>query len=141
MLATKALKYAYNNGPTLSFPDINCPSGEHWLLLGQSGSGKTTFLHLIAGLLTPSGGQIIIKDTDLQKLKGPQLDQFRGQQIGIIFQTPHFLNSLTVEENLALAQRLAQIPVNKNRIKSLLEKLNLGHKLKSKTTTRTIGKT
>ena len=61
------------------------------------------------------------------------MDHFRGKNIGIVFQKSYFVRALTVEENLALTQKLAGLPVSKNRIKELLDRLNIGHKLNSKT--------
>ena len=134
MLITKNVTYSYQSSKEkLTFPDINCKNGEHWLLLGQSGSGKTTLLHLLGGLLRPKEGTIQIGDTEIQDMTAAKLDQFRGKNIGIIFQKPHFVNALTVEQNLQIAQYLANEPQDKNRIQSLLDSLNLGHKLKSKT--------
>lgn len=134
MLITKNVTYSYQSSKEkLTFPDINCKNGEHWLLLGQSGSGKTTLLHLLGGLLRPKEGTIQIGDTEIQGMASARLDQFRGKNIGIIFQKPHFVGALTVEQNLQIAQYLANEPQDKNRIQSLLDSLNLGHKLKSKT--------
>lgn len=134
MLITKNVTYSYQSSKEkLTFPDINCKNGEHWLLLGQSGSGKTTLLHLLGGLLRPKEGTIQIGDTEIQDMASARLDQFRGKNIGIIFQKPHFVGALTVEQNLQIAQYLANEPQDKNRIQSLLDSLNLGHKLKSKT--------
>lgn len=129
MLQTKDLTYSYKNGPSLRFPDLHCAAGEHRLLLGQSGSGKTTLLHLLGGLLTPTGGSLRVGDTDISKLSGAAADKFRGQNIGIIFQKAHFVKSLNVEENLLLAQSLAGLPTDKNKITDLLQRLNIGHKL------------
>lgn len=123
----------------MEFPDINCQRGDHWLLLGQSGSGKTTLLNLLAGLRTPSSGKVQIGDTIINKLSSSKLDQFRGQHIGIIFQQSHFIRALTVEENLALAQKLAGMPIKYDKIKTLLERLNIGHKLNSKTKDLSVG--
>lgn len=117
----------------MSFPDIRCETGEHWLLLGQSGCGKTTLLHLLGGLLTPKQGTVTVGETTINTLKTSQLDKFRGKKIGIIFQTPHFVRSLRVGENLALAQQLAGLPVDKNHIAKLLDRLGLGHKINAKT--------
>ena len=117
----------------MDFPNIECQTGEHWLLLGQSGSGKTTLLHLLAGLRTPSSGTVRIDDTVISQLPTSQLDAFRGRHIGIIFQQSHFVRSLNVEENLALAQNLAGLPVDKSKIRELLTRLNIGHKIKSRT--------
>jgi len=134
MLATKGLKYSYDSETALDFPDIKCQRGESWLLLGQSGSGKTTLLHVLGGLRTPKSGKVFISETDLHALSAANMDHFRGKNIGIIFQDAHFLKALNVEENLALAQQLAGHPISKKRIKTLLERLNIGDKLKSKTT-------
>lgn len=133
MLQTNQLHFSYTSAQTLAFPDFTCKKGEHWLLLGQSGSGKTTLLHLLGGLLSPTKGSVIVGDTDLKKLSTAALDQFRGKHIGIIFQKAHFVKSLTVQENLILAQQLAGVPIDKKRITDLLNRLNVGHKLHSKT--------
>ena len=132
MLQTIDLKYSYDNRHPLRFPDLALGKGEHWLMLGQSGSGKTTLLHLIGGLLSPESGQIRIGDTALEKLAGRDLDRFRGRHIGIVFQKTHFIRSLNVEENLLLAQKLAGAKPDRNRIAEVLERLGLGHKLRSK---------
>jgi ABC-type lipoprotein export system ATPase subunit len=139
MLRTKDLRFSYNNNQVLEFPNLNCQKGENWLLLGQSGSGKTTFLHLLGGLLSPQSGSIRIGETDMSGLKKSELDHFRGQNIGIIFQTPHFIKALTVEENLLLAQRLAGFKEDKSLIFNVLQKLNLAHKLKSKPSELSVG--
>lgn len=139
MLQTDQLKFAYAKGNTFSFPDISCERGAHWLLLGQSGSGKTTFLHLLGGLLSPKSGAIRLEDTDMAALSGPALDRFRGRHIGIIFQKAHFVNALTVGENLALAQELAGMPVDYGRIAKLLDRLNVGHKIHNKPDRLSVG--
>lgn len=139
MLKTSELSYAYNKDKRITFPDIICQQGEHCLILGQSGSGKTTMLNLLAGLRTPSTGNIQLKDTSLFQLSGAALDRFRGRNIGIIFQQPHFVKALDVESNLAIAQKLAGESVNKTKIVTLLEKLQIGHKLKQKTYQLSVG--
>lgn len=139
MLATKDLTFSYSNTASLSFPDFTCEEGEHWLLLGQSGSGKTTLLHLLAGLRTPSGGTVKIKDTIINQLSTKALDQFRGKNVGIIFQQAHFVQALTVEENLALAQKLAGFKVNTSKNLSILNQLNVGHKFKAKPSQLSVG--
>jgi len=133
MLQTKSLQFTYDGKNFIDFPDIHCQKGEQWLLLGQSGSGKTTLLHLLGGLRTPKKGKVFIADTDISSLGSSKLDRFRGKHIGIVFQQSHFVKSLTVEENLLLAQQLAGVSLSKERIKELLDRLNIGHKLKAKT--------
>lgn len=139
MLQTEQLAFTYSAGNAFRFPDICCERGEHWLLLGQSGSGKTTFLHLLGGLLSPRSGAIRLEGTDMARLSGPALDRFRGRHIGIVFQRSHFVRSLTVGENLALAQTLAGMPVDNSRIAKLLDRLNVGHKLEQKPDRLSVG--
>jgi putative ABC transport system ATP-binding protein len=67
------------------------------------------------------------------------LARFRGQHIGIVFQKSHFIRSLTVSENLLLAQKLAHAPLDRTRVASLLERLQLGHKMHSKPSQLSIG--
>lgn len=128
MLRTQDLTYFYDARHVLRFPDMHCAAGEHWLLLGQSGSGKTTLLHLLGGLLSPRSGFVEVANTRLNHLSASALDHFRGQHIGIIFQQPHFVQSLTVEENLLLAQQLAGFRPERRRAAELLAHLHIGHK-------------
>jgi len=115
MLQTKNLKFTYDGKNLLDFPDINCQRGEQWLLIGQSGSGKTTLLHLLGGLRKPKNGEVLIDGKNIRQLSSSALDQFRGKNIGIVFQKPHFVRSLNVEENLVLAQQLAGQSIPKQR--------------------------
>jgi ABC-type lipoprotein export system ATPase subunit len=139
MIQAQNLKYSYDGSRTMSFPNIECNDGEHWLLLGQSGSGKTTLLHLLGGLLSPQSGSIKVGETEMSRLKGSSLDKFRGQNIGIIFQTAHFVKALTVQENLILSQELSGKKIDKQLISNVLQKLNLEHKLKAKTSELSVG--
>ncbi len=139
MLITRNLQFAYRNAEPLSFPDIECKNGEQWLILGQSGSGKTTLLNLLAGLRTPRSGSIFINDTEINRLSSTQMDHFRGRNIGIIFQQSHFVSSLTVQENLMLAQQLAKVKPNLDIIETKLAHLNVSHKLKDKPKNLSVG--
>jgi ABC-type lipoprotein export system ATPase subunit len=132
MIQTKDLSYSYHSTSKIDFPDFHFQEKSHWLILGQSGCGKTTLLHLLGGLLTPKKGKVEIEGTDLGKLPKSKLDRFRGQNIGIVFQRSHFVRSVNVEENLALAQSLAGLPVDKKFIQDLMDRLNVGHKAQAK---------
>jgi putative ABC transport system ATP-binding protein len=125
-IITSQLKYQYVGNTPFHFPDLNCKSNESWLLLGNSGSGKTTFLHLIAGILKPTDGKITIENTNLWELGGQKMDAFRGKNIGLMLQTPQFLKALTLGENLLLAQKLAGIKKDKSTAKQVLDQLGLG---------------
>ena len=61
----------------------------------------------MGGLLTPTNGEVSINRQSVYAISGPNLDKFRGNNIGIVFQVPHFIQSLTVKENLMLGQNLA----------------------------------
>ncbi|MDG2245458.1 MAG: ATP-binding cassette domain-containing protein, partial [Flavobacteriales bacterium] len=83
MLKSSNLTFNYQNGPSFSFPDVACEKEGHLLLLGESGQGKTTLLHLLAGMLVPSSGAITIDGTDIAQLSPTAMDHFRGQHIGM----------------------------------------------------------
>ena len=124
MISTKGLNFKYNEQASFSFPDINLGKEEDLLIIGSSGIGKTTLLHLLAGLLESNSGSINLYGQDISKLTQHQIDKFRGQNIGIVFQKPHFVNSLTVKENLQLAQYLGN-KVDQNRIVDILSSLGI----------------
>ncbi|MBS9524949.1 ATP-binding cassette domain-containing protein [Litoribacter ruber] len=107
MLHTKNIRFHYDTKNAFIIPDVNLARGENLLVLGHSGSGKTTFLNILGGLLEPHGGDLRLGNTELYKLKGAELDKFRGKNIGMIFQKPHILAPLTVKENLQLANYLS----------------------------------
>lgn len=133
MLTTKDIAFSYKNGTNISFPDISLETASQALILGKSGCGKTTLLHLLGGLLKPQKGTIQLNDIILNQLSGSTLDKVRGQEIGIIFQTPHFIDSLSIKENLYLAQTLAGDKKDLNKIKTLLSELDILEKLNAKT--------
>ncbi len=106
-LRTQNLHYQYNPETHFRFPDVDLKNGENLLVLGGSGVGKTTWLHLLAGILTSKKGEIQIGETQINQLKNRQLDRFRGKNIGLVFQQSYFVKSLSVKENLLLSQKLA----------------------------------
>ncbi|MFV0417284.1 MAG: ABC transporter ATP-binding protein [Dysgonomonas sp.] len=126
-LVTDDVQYSYNKDYTFVFPDIVCEKGEHLLITGASGCGKTTLLHLIAGLVTPKRGSILIKGNDIAQLRGTKLDKYRGREIGIVFQTPQFIKSLTAEENLKMAASLNKLSIDNVYLDSLFDTLNISH--------------
>jgi len=133
MLKTSVLQFAYDSSNRFEFPGIEANKSAHLLIIGGSGKGKTTLLHLLGGLLRPSTGKIEVENTDITQLSTKELDRFRGKHIGIVFQKSHFVASLNVKDNLLLAQYLAGERQDLKRAKHLLERLNLGGKLNNKT--------
>ena len=133
MLATKQLTFEYGPQKQFAFPDVQCANREALLILGQSGTGKTTFLHLLALLLTPKSGSVIIGQTNLTQLSPAQTAAFRAKHVGIIYQKPHFVSSLSVMDNLLMANYLANKSQDKNRARELAGQLGFGDYLSKKT--------
>ncbi|WP_080903883.1 ABC transporter ATP-binding protein [Parabacteroides sp. Marseille-P3160] len=128
----QGVTYSYPSSPILSFPDMDCRQGEHYLMSGVSGCGKTTLLYLLAGLIKPDTGKILIQGEDITSMGNKDIDRIRGRKIGLVFQKPQFIQSLSVLENLQIARYLNDIPAEKDELLALLERLNIGDKQKSR---------
>lgn len=125
MISTKNLRFSYSKDQEFIFPDLYCEAGSTLLITGDSGKGKTTYLHLLAGLLQPKSGEIIIDNTDLVSLSEKKTDRYRGKNIGVVFQKSYFIAALTVLENLQMASWLATGEKHTKRAKKLLEQLGI----------------
>ena len=128
VLSSVGLSYQYPQGVKLAFPDIHIQKNQHSLLLGDSGTGKTTLLHLLSGLSKPTTGEVHLMNQSLYTMRGAALDAFRAKNLGFIFQEAHLLRNLTVTENIKLAQYLAKNPVDEQAIADLLDQLQLNDK-------------
>ena len=107
MISTKNITFSYTKDQIFHMPDLYCEAGSTLLITGDSGKGKTTYLHILAGLLKPKSGTIEIDKTDIVSLSEKATDKFRGKHIGVVFQKSHFIGALTVLENLEMASWLA----------------------------------
>lgn len=95
-------------GPTvLEIPQFTIARGERVFLQGPSGSGKTTLLSLIAAVLSPQSGRVVVDDVDVNTLRGGQRDLFRVNSIGLVFQQFNLLSFLSVSENIQLPCRFS----------------------------------
>ena len=110
----------------IKFPNIKLDYGGQLLIIGKSGSGKTSLLNILGGLLSPETGNVLVNDIDLFRLSNNKRDNFRGQQIGFVFQTPHFIKSLCVNDNLKFSQYMSS-KVSQPKIDLLLKKVDLNH--------------
>ena len=88
--------------PVLSGITLEVAEGDYVALMGPSGSGKTTLLNLVGGIDQPTGGQVVVHGTDIAKLDGRKLAQWRSRHIGFIFQLYNLIPVLTALQNVEL---------------------------------------
>ncbi|MBY6276189.1 ABC transporter ATP-binding protein [Symbiobacterium thermophilum] len=106
---------------------LQVQKGEFLGIMGPSGSGKTTLLNLLATIDRPTSGTVAIEGTDVSQLRGEQLALFRRRRLGFVFQDYNLLDSLTLEENIALPLVLDRVPVRiiKERLRLLAGQLGI----------------
>ncbi len=114
-----------NRLTVLDVPKLEIGSGEQVALIGQSGGGKTTLLHLIAGLLTPDKGSIRVAGRELTTLSEQGRDRFRASTIGYVFQTFNLLPAFTAVENIRLGMTFGHGRIDSQRAYELLERVGL----------------
>lgn len=125
MIRTRQLAYQYPGGPALRFDDIDVVQGGVLLLRGASGSGKSTWLALAAGLLAPTAGDITVAGQPLSALGKVAGDAWRAKTIGFLPQKLHLSSALTVHANLAIAQWAAGQAQDDGRIREALTALGV----------------
>ncbi len=110
---------------------LDLPTGEFLALLGSSGSGKSTLLNLIAGLDRPTSGAVIAHGQDLSKVSSLELARYRRQTVGMVFQSFNLLPRMTLEENVELPLRLAEVERGDRaaRVQEALERVGLGKRI------------
>ena len=114
--------------PVVDIAEFDLEAGSQVALEGPSGTGKTTFLHLIAGILTPDAGTIRLNGTDLAGLKEPARDRLRATSIGYIFQTFNLLQGFTCLENVLLGMSFGP-GIDRRRAEELLRRVGLEGRL------------
>jgi ABC-type lipoprotein export system ATPase subunit len=112
----------------VDIPTFSLESGAQVALRGESGSGKTTFLHLIAGILAPDAGRIELGGRDVAALGEAARDRLRAESVGYIFQTFNLLQGHTVLENVELGMAFGR-GVNRSQAEALLQRVGLGDRL------------
>lgn len=127
---TKIYGKGENNVEALKDANLSINEGEFVAVIGASGSGKSTMLHLLGGLDIPTSGEVMIKGEDLYGLKEEKRALFRRRHIGFVFQAFNLMPVLTVEENIALPMIMDNVEMDKEYLDELLELLNLKERRK-----------
>ena len=124
-IEVEALRHGHGSRDVLDIPAWRVDAGERCLVAGPSGSGKSTLLHLLAGLATPRAGSVRVAGMDLAGLSPAARDRFRGRSIGLVLQSFHLLDTLSVLDNVRLARHLAGLPEDHARCREVLEGLGV----------------
>lgn len=127
MIEIKSLRKQFQNETEIHYRDITFETGKSYILLGASGCGKSTLLNIIAGILSPTDGSVIIDGTDMCQVSQKSRDKFRIQKIGYIFQDFKLIDDMTVADNIGIL-RLEGVDVSSMdrtlRALGILEKKN-----------------
>jgi ABC-type lipoprotein export system ATPase subunit len=128
-LRLRDLTFAYPGSPeaTVRVCSFEMAPGEQVVVTGSSGTGKSTLLHLVAGLMKPTAGEVVVAGLALGSMGGSTLDRFRGRHIGMVFQTFQLLHGFSALENVLAALMFSDLPKGEHRARglALLERLGL----------------
>jgi putative ABC transport system ATP-binding protein len=139
MISINNLEFSYPTGNFfLQIPEFSVEKHEKLAVIGPSGTGKTTLLNLVAGIIVPSRGSISVNDTAVNQLNDAQRRQFRITSIGFVFQDFELLDYLNVYDNILHPYRITKAlhldsPV-RQRARKLAEEMDIGDKLKRRST-------
>jgi putative ABC transport system ATP-binding protein len=134
LIELRGVQFAYRGGSfRLDIPSFSVQSGERLAVIGPSGSGKTTLLNLIAGILTPVGGNVEVAGTEVSALGDARRRDFRIRNIGFVFQDFELLDYLNVLDNILHPYRISALQLDRTvreRAEGLAERLEVSDKLK-----------
>jgi putative ABC transport system ATP-binding protein len=122
---TKSIDTGTHRVDILKGIDLVIPRAQFAAIMGPSGSGKSTLLGLLAGLDSPTSGQVILDGEDITHLTEDQMAMVRGRKIGFVFQSYHLIPTLTAEENVLLPMELAGNGAGRARARELLARVGL----------------
>lgn len=129
MLNVSALALGYGDVTVLQFAGMRLEKGAQCLIAGASGCGKTTLLYALAGISPVMAGTITVAGVEITGLSEAARDVFRGKHIGIVYQGIHLIQSLTVVQNVMLADYAAGMPTDRARAVAILTRLGLAEKV------------
>ena len=131
MIETKNLVKRFDGDTYIRYRDLTFEAGQSYVLLGASGCGKSTLLNMLAGVITPSEGQICFDGEEISSLPQKKKDKFRIEKIGYIFQDFKLIEEMSVEDNINV---LKLEGVKTDRIDEVLDSLGILQKKKKKVT-------
>ena len=137
MLSIRSVSHRYGESLVLVAPDLDLARDDHCALLGASGVGKSTLLHIIAGIVRPSTGEVTLEGEALYPPQ-PRTDRWRACRIGVVPQKLHLLASLSALDNVRLAQYLAGRPAD-SEAASLLGTLGLRSRFSARPAQLSVG--
>lgn len=120
-------RFGANQVQALSDVSFSVEEGEYVAIMGESGSGKTTLLNILASLDKPTSGDVMLNGRNITAIKDGEICEFRREHLGFVFQDFNLLDTLTIEENIALALTINKVSVNKIdiQIQQIAAKLNI----------------
>lgn len=125
--------------PVLDIADFRVAAGEQVVLVGRSGCGKTTLLHIVAGIALPDSGAVIVNEVDIVRLPEAARDRFRAAHVGYVFQTFNLLPGFSAIENVLLGMSFSGGAADPARARLLLERVGLGERLTHKPAMLSVG--
>ena len=138
MLTCENLSFSIDGYELFSNINFNIKKEKDLLITGPSGIGKTTLLSILCGLQQPSDGRILYNDISIYNLAESKVDEFRGQELGIVFQNFNLINTFTIKQNLQLANS-ALDSKDTDHIYELLQRVGLADKSHIKVSKLSIG--
>lgn len=135
MIELKNIEKGYRNPETgeyesiIQIPELTIGEKDHIAIAGPSGTGKTTLLHLLSGLISPEKGSIVVDGTDITSLSESGRDRFRADNIGYIFQSFNLLDGYTALENVMLGMTFTGKGSDKAKATETLKSLGLAERL------------
>ena len=125
--------------PILDIETFRVDTGEQVVIMGRSGCGKTTLLHVIAGISQPDAGMVMLDGWDIPLMPEAERDRFRARRIGYVFQTFNLLPGFTAAENVLVSMKFAGRRADRKRAKLLLDRVGLGHRATHKPPMLSVG--
>ena len=138
MLISENISFSIDGQKLFSNINFKIKTGKDLLITGPSGIGKTTLLSILSGLQKPTHGNVLYNDINLYNLAENKIDEFRGKQLGIIFQNFNLINTFTIKQNLQLVNTALNKKDN-NHIYELLQRVGLADKSHIKVSNLSIG--